>query len=804
MNQIKAGLLAAMLFGAGVIHAAVVVDDTFGDGDFGTNTDGTGTGFVQFENTQPGDGTITESGGLAQIQSATNDVYQLTGMASKDNLGVDPDETLTVVWDIDSVSATDPNSVQLSVQGGPGYNEAPFLTLQMNKTGFLDVKSKTASGSEVALGSLAFSKSDLTNGFTVTLTADASGWQYDFTELGSVSSLSGGYGSDNFTDLIGSGSRVGAGIQRYRWGWVGVASDLNINQITASAEVPPDNSEVVSVADSFGDNDFATNTDGIGSGFSRESNNVGAGKGFASESVGQVQLTIYSANNNMASLVSEDDLNVGGSDTITLSWDIDSASGLRANGIELLVQGGSGLRTDPNLFIQMNPSGIFTVKLDEVDGGSEQSVFTGHFTVADAEDGFTVTLTANAAGWEYAFTSLTDSNGVPLTSISGGYGTLTFADVVENGSRVAAAVQGNAFPVGTITLNQITASNGVALVVDDTFDDDNYTTNTTGTGTGFAVGSNNVGSGGSAPGTVTESGDQVQITTYPVDYNETGIISKDDLKFGTSNDTAVVFWDIDSASGLKANGIELIVQSGLGFRTDPTFLLHLEASSGNITVKVDDDVSSEQTLQTVAYDVATALDGFTALLTADAAGWQIDFTGLGGVTSISGSDYGTSTFDDLFGLSSRVGAVVQGNTIPVGMLTINEIRVNATSLVLWKSNYGITDVLIDTDGDGLDNLSEFGLGGDPTNNMDQGYAPEVMLQGSSLNYVYPMRSGLYSGVSYYLETADNLVVGPWVGSGFTELGTETAGYAAGFDAVTNQMDTAIKDEQFIRLRIEEL
>ena len=239
MNRMKAGLCVAFAVTAGVAHAVLVVDDTFGDGSIGSNAGGTGTGFVQFENTQPGDGSVTESGGLAQIQSATNDVYQLTGMASKDNLGVGAADTLTVLWDIDSVSDTDPNSLQFSVQGGTGYNEAPFITLQMNRNDTLYVKAKKAGGGEVTLSTASFSRSDLTDGFTATLTANASGWQYDFMGLGSVSSMSGDYGSDSFTDLIGSGSRVGAAIQRYRWGWVGIASELNVNQITANVIPEP-------------------------------------------------------------------------------------------------------------------------------------------------------------------------------------------------------------------------------------------------------------------------------------------------------------------------------------------------------------------------------------------------------------------------------------------------------------------------------------------------------------------------------------------------------------------------------------
>lgn len=220
-----------MLFGAGAINAAVVIDDTFGDGDFATNTDGIGTGFVQFENTQSGDGAISESVGQAQIQTTAVASYQITGMASKDDLGVGALDLLTVVWEVGSVVNTAMNSVQLSVQGGTGYNAPAFLTLQMNASDTLFVKAKKESGGEFEIANFAYSKADLFDGFTVTLTASVSGWQYDFTGLGSMSSISGGYGAGNsFADLMGSTSRVGANIQRTSFS--GVAT-LNLDRITA-------------------------------------------------------------------------------------------------------------------------------------------------------------------------------------------------------------------------------------------------------------------------------------------------------------------------------------------------------------------------------------------------------------------------------------------------------------------------------------------------------------------------------------------------------------------------------------------
>ena len=123
---------------------------------------------------------------------------------------------------------------------------------------------------------------------------------------------------------------------------------------------------------------------------------------------------------------------------------------------------------------------------------------------------------------------------------------------------------------------------------------------------------------------------------------------------------------------------------------------------------------------------------------------------------------------------------------------------------IWKEGYGVTNSLTDDDGDGLDNLTEYGLGGDPTNALDRGYATATLTDGVAMNYVYPMLSASNRGIAYSLETTDNLITGTWTNSDYSVSGTNENGYASGFDAVTNQLSTTVKDKQFIRLKIEEL
>lgn len=119
----------------------------------------------------------------------------------------------------------------------------------------------------------------------------------------------------------------------------------------------------------------------------------------------------------------------------------------------------------------------------------------------------------------------------------------------------------------------------------------------------------------------------------------------------------------------------------------------------------------------------------------------------------------------------------------------------------WDANLGAaTD---DYDGDGLNNLGEYGLGGDPTDGSDRGIAPGVGVEtvdGTDwFGYVYPQRADLDSGLSYRLELCTNLVYGAWTNTGYAVLGTNITG--GEFDYVTNVTDM-VSSEKFIRLIVE--
>lgn len=133
------------------------------------------------------------------------------------------------------------------------------------------------------------------------------------------------------------------------------------------------------------------------------------------------------------------------------------------------------------------------------------------------------------------------------------------------------------------------------------------------------------------------------------------------------------------------------------------------------------------------------------------------------------------------------------------------LRVTYIGYAGWAQGWGVDigEGTEDYDDDGLSNIYEYGLGGDPTNALDQGTAPEFGIENIGgtnwVGYIHPQLSDLKSGLSYYLETCTDLATGIWTNGGYTVAGTNVV--VGELDFVTNVIST-VEDEKFIRLIIE--
>lgn len=124
----------------------------------------------------------------------------------------------------------------------------------------------------------------------------------------------------------------------------------------------------------------------------------------------------------------------------------------------------------------------------------------------------------------------------------------------------------------------------------------------------------------------------------------------------------------------------------------------------------------------------------------------------------------------------------------------------------WAFDYpGLGGRFADDDNDGWVNLAEFALGGIPTNGTANGYVPTVRMASvngtNQLVYAYGRRT-TDSGLTYYLETAGDLVLADWTTGGYTT--SSTMGVINDqFGSVTNWVPM-VDQQKYIRLIIEEV
>jgi hypothetical protein len=148
--------------------------------------------------------------------------------------------------------------------------------------------------------------------------------------------------------------------------------------------------------------------------------------------------------------------------------------------------------------------------------------------------------------------------------------------------------------------------------------------------------------------------------------------------------------------------------------------------------------------------------------------------------------------------------VPAGQALTVGHPSGDGIRIAGLSIELilpyeqWASGWGV-DIgagANDYDGDGLDNLAEYGMDGNPTDPEDRGTLPELSISGGGFVYIHPKRSD-DTDIVYTIETSTDMA--QWENTGYTVGGTDVTGGI--LDFVTNDVGP-VEGRIFIRLKIE--
>lgn len=150
----------------------------------------------------------------------------------------------------------------------------------------------------------------------------------------------------------------------------------------------------------------------------------------------------------------------------------------------------------------------------------------------------------------------------------------------------------------------------------------------------------------------------------------------------------------------------------------------------------------------------------------------------------------------ILGVALSKFADVEAKFDDLQLIVISEAKGYAAWSDDWIVDLGsATD---DYDGDGLSNLAEYGLGGNPTNDLDAGYNPSFVQDEENMVYVYAQRID-DALLSYRIQTSSTLVPASWSDAGYSIVGTNMAGE---FNFVTNLVPIS-GSSKFVQLIVEQ-
>ncbi|VGO18639.1 hypothetical protein [Pontiella sulfatireligans] len=118
---------------------------------------------------------------------------------------------------------------------------------------------------------------------------------------------------------------------------------------------------------------------------------------------------------------------------------------------------------------------------------------------------------------------------------------------------------------------------------------------------------------------------------------------------------------------------------------------------------------------------------------------------------------------------------------------------------LTAGNDGPNDDAEPGGGDGMENLLEYAVGGDPLVDDADVYLPKSDVNGGFLNYIYNRQNPADPKLIYTVMDGTDLMFG---GLDNTNTAETVSGVVDGFETVTNTVPTATEDKQFMSLKVE--
>jgi len=189
--------------------------------------------------------------------------------------------------------------------------------------------------------------------------------------------------------------------------------------------------------------------------------------------------------------------------------------------------------------------------------------------------------------------------------------------------------------------------------------------------------------------------------------------------------------------------------------------------------------------------------------------WAVlDTTNPGEIMSIDGVASSTVDFTNVDAVGWFIAKMKRAK---VSRMSLNQVNLGSfTGYYTWQAENAMLppagDMAGDFDSDGADNLVEFALNGDPTDDQNTGVSPTVEVVGvgdtNYLQYVHLQRIGDNLGIDYSIKESGDLVNEPMINDA-TIAAQYIGEYDKNFQTVTNLVPI-VDDQNFIGLQLEEL
>jgi len=227
-------------------------------------------------------------------------------------------------------------------------------------------------------------------------------------------------------------------------------------------------------------------------------------------------------------------------------------------------------------------------------------------------------------------------------------------------------------------------------------------------------------------------------------------------------------------------------------------------SNGVETVELFADLNGLPSAITYSFEgTATTIEFEGATVTVRSA-WDLtngDTKLTGTMTDMSAS---VSGYTLAFGAYNTGSAVAQRTVVSLDAVLVKvqgDIRVY--NYDIWAADWGVdlSDRQADYEGDGLDNLLEYALGGNPTLDDAAAVSPFFKVEAGVATHIYNRRTAAaISELSYDLLINTDLVAGSWTPIGETGVGDPGI---PGFESVTNEIPVVGLNVGFVKLEVTE-